>query len=167
MKEVFVADAHCDTAGEMYRKFNLYKSKGHFDLERLSRYSGYLQVFAIWVDPKKETDFIKKRFYEITDNLALQQKENKDIFFLAKSKADIEYSLKNYKYTGLISVEGGEILGDDESFIDVLYEKGVRGLTLTWNYKNNIGCGAGCEVDTGLSEFGKRVVKKLEMFAVM
>ncbi len=162
MNEIFVADAHCDTAGEMYRKFNLYESSSHFDLKRLSGYSGYLQVFAIWTDPKKDVSFIRKRFYETAQNLKHQAEKNKKIFFLAKSKADIEYSIRNYKYTGIISVEGGEILGADESFINILYENGVRCLTLTWNYKNNIGCGAGCETDTGLSEFGKRVIKKLD-----
>lgn len=158
---MFVADAHCDTIGEMYLPLNLYKSKGQLDLKRMSEYDGWLQIFAVWINPENETEFLRKRFGDIKEKFLYQLEENKNIVHLAKSGEEIKKALQRYKCVGVLAVEGGEIIGKDLDYIDFLYNSGVRIITLTWNYENAIGCGADCTEDKGLTEFGKCVLKRM------
>lgn len=161
MKNLFVSDAHCDTIGEMEGKLNLFENSGQLDLKRITEYEKWLQIFAVWTNPKEKCEFIRKRFFESSDKLFTCEKDLKDLFCVAKSGKEIEQCVNTYKCTGILAVEGGEIIGKDIDYIDVLYDRGVKVITLTWNYDNYIGCGAETKDDTGLTEFGKSVVKKM------
>ena len=41
------------------------------------------------------------------------------------------------------------------------YDMGVRIVTLTWNGKNEIGCGSVEDDNSGLTAFGKKLVKNM------
>src|SRR5690606_23473571 len=56
-----------------------------------------------------------------------------DKMMLATSKADVEKAAKENKIAALIGVEGGHMIEDNLNYIDSLYLRGVRYLTLTWN----------------------------------
>ena len=59
------------------------------------------------------------------------------------------------------SIEGGEAIEGSIDKLYEFYEKGVRLMTLTWNHKNEIGCGALSGITDGLTDFGKSVVKEM------
>ena len=86
---------------------------------------------------------------------------------IAKDKDELKKCAKEEKCTGILAVEGGEIIDKDISYLDVLYERGVRIITLTWNYDNAIGCGADCKKDNGLSEFGREVIGEMNKKSII
>ncbi len=59
----------------------------------------------------------------------------RDNFQWVKSAGDLSENRVN----AMLTVEGGEAVGNDLKNLHILYEKGVRMMTLVWNYDNAIG----------------------------
>ncbi|MHB8643665.1 MAG: dipeptidase [Gaiellaceae bacterium] len=58
----------------------------------------------------------------------------------------------------MLSMEGAEPLGYDPSLVEVMWELGVRMLSLTWNRRNPFADGAAETGSGGLSTLGRRLV---------
>ncbi len=65
----------------------------------------------------------------------------------------------NGKMAAFLSVEDISIMG---KYIDEIQELGIRFAMLTWNYENQYGCSSNINQETGLSQKGKEIVKKLD-----
>src|SRR5690606_8193700 len=68
----------------------------------------------------------------------------------------------------LIGVEGGHMIEDNLDYLDSLYRRGVRYMTLTWNNSTSWATSAMLESSKGdslkqkgLTEFGKQVVRRM------
>ena len=135
-----IFDCHCDTLTKaMWSKQNIYKNNLHIDIEKLNVFEKAIQIFAIWLD-RPYLDNAYNNTLKAIDFFNFQIKEYKD--YISK---DI-----NSKIGAVLSIEGGEAVeGSIEKLIN-LYEKGIRLMTLTWNYKNQIGCGALSGFEEGL-----------------
>ena len=92
---------------------------------------------------------------------------NPDIVELATNPADIRRIEKTGKRIALIGIENGYVIGKDISLLEKYYDLGARYMTLCHGGHNDI-CSSsssprtdeGAE-DTGLTEFGKQVVKEM------
>jgi len=123
-------------------------------MEKVKNYGRYSQIFAVWsendkTDDENYEDFFKVKNY-FTENLA----ENNTVL----CKTGLEYAENKNKNRAFLAVEGGKLLSGEISRLDVLYENGVRFLTLVWNGVCKIG--GAFNTDVGLTDFGKEVVKK-------
>ncbi len=149
------ADLHCDTITAAYeREQNFLKNNLHIDIERLSKFKSPTQVFAIWLSKK----YYKNAFYmtnKMIDFFEKQIEENNDFISKIKCFDDIN----NEKINALLSIEGGESIEDNIENLYHFFDRGVRILTLCWNYENNIGFGAFTKSEQGLKPFGKDVVR--------
>jgi membrane dipeptidase len=78
----------------------------------------------------------------------------------------------------MMGVEGGHMIEDDLSKLDSLYKRGVRYMTLTWNNNNSWATSAQYESGNqknenvtpqkkGLSDFGKKVIKRMNELGMM
>ena len=149
MKYIKYTDMHCDTAYEIYKtKSSLAKNNLHIDFKRAKIFAKYSQVFAIWSDDKKSggenyADFFKIKDY-LTENLAAGNIIN---------------------IIAYLAVEGGKLLEDDISRLDVLYNCGVRFLTLVWSGVCDIG--GAYNTDEGLTDFGRKVVRRCEELGII
>jgi membrane dipeptidase len=143
-------DLHCDTAYEIYKtKSGLNKNNYHIDIERTKIYEKYSQIFAVWSDNGKTDDENYEDFFKVRSYLLENLCENDIILFK----------------TAFLAVEGGKLLSDDLSRLDVLYQNGVRFLTLVWNGICKIG--GAFNTDEGLTDFGAKVVIKCEELGVI
>ncbi len=146
-------DCHCDTLTKaMEYHQNLYDNKLHIDIKRLNKFKSPVQIFAIWL----EKQYLSRAF----DNTL------KVIDFFNEQKIKYsEYITSDYndinRLRFILSVEGGEAVEGSLEKLNILYEKGIKLMTLTWNYKNEIGSGALSECGDGLTEFGKSVVREM------
>ena len=64
----------------------------------------------------------------------------------------------------LLSIEEGGILNQERERLNVLHERGVRLITLTWNYENCLGFPNSTDAGTmakGLKPFGKEIVEAM------
>lgn len=148
-----IFDCHCDTITKaMWSQQNIYKNNLHIDIEKLKTFEKAVQVFAIWLDEKYLSEAYKNTLKTI-DFYNSQLEEYKEYISLNINNDD--------KIGAILSIEGGEAIEGSLEKLRVFYEKGVRLMTLTWNYKNEIGNGALSGFDEGLSDFGKRVIKEM------
>jgi membrane dipeptidase len=155
-------DLHCDTALRIYiKKSGLCKNDLHVDAEKAKIYNKYSQIFAIWSDSDKTDDENYEDFFKIRDYFIERCSEN-DIMLCTTLE---EYEEHKNKNRAILSVEGAKLLSDDINRLDVLYEHGVRFLTLMWNGICKIG--GAFNTDEGLTDFGREVVKKCEELGII
>lgn len=139
-----VVDMHCDTISVLWErreegeKVSLQENNLHVDLKRL-RESGYLlQNFALFVDRGKCTHPWEK----VCQLHRLYQEElskNADLIAPVYHFADISVNEAAGKMSSLLTVEEGAVCGGEIDKLHRLYQMGVRMLTLTWNYPNELG----------------------------
>ena len=155
-------DLHCDTLYESHKRgVSLTQNELHLDFKRLCKYSPFCQVLAMWSDSKIDCDTAYKHFFEahekLTNELASANEDGISIR-LATNAHDLEAAENNGENALFLAVEGGKLIGDDLSRLDMLYESGVRFLTLVWNDPCKIGGVNGD--DEGLTDFGVSVVER-------
>ena len=67
-----------------------------------------------------------------------ETKENKKLK-LIKTAKELEYAEREELNLALLTVEEGGVLNGNRNRLEELYQRGVRLITLTWNYENCIG----------------------------
>jgi membrane dipeptidase len=93
-------------------------------------------------------------------------------FCMATKAGDIERAKAEGCVAGLMTIEGGEAIGESLDDLRAFYDRGVRLMTLTWNRRNAIGRGAGAgdpKVDGtgGLTNFGRKVIAAMEALGMI
>ena len=134
-----IVDMHCDTISRLYQNGeDLGRNSGHIDLEKM-RHSGYtLQNFALFINLEQT----REPFETVLQMAALFEREmekGKEWIAPVCSCADIEKNRKAGKVSALLTVEEGGVCQGKLSRLEELYGLGVRMLTLTWNYPNELG----------------------------
>lgn len=164
----FIIDAHCDTITKIiHKKENLYKNKYQVDLERLQLFSNPIQFFAIWLHPRFYRNPLLQTM-KIIDFFYEEIKKNSSIIAYAASFKDIEKNISQNKISAVLTVEGGEALEGELEILKILYRLGVRSMTLTWNYQNEIAHGAIEEgLENGLTDFGIELIKEMNKLGII
>lgn len=67
-----------------------------------------------------------------------ETKENKKLKIIKTAK-ELEYAEREELNLALLTVEEGGVLNGNRNRLEELYQRGVRLITLTWNYENCIG----------------------------
>lgn len=141
-----VADMHCDTISEilydrkadMPKGITLRKNGLHIDLEKMKKGDYLVQNFALFVEMKKrENPF--EWCMELADTFYTELAENSDLIVPAKSYGDIVKNMEGGRMSALLTVEEGGACKGNPAFLRDFYRLGVRMLTLTWNYPNELG----------------------------
>ncbi len=156
-----IIDMHCDTIFKIEKQnCNLRENHLHIDLKKLKQSNYLLQNFALYV-PLKEFD---KNYNDITssdknplkDVLTLadcyykQLEANQDLIAPVYTYEDIQKNEKAGKISALLTIEEGGVCLGSLSVLRMLYRLGVRMMTLTWNFPNEIGY-----PNFGINEEGK------------
>ena len=165
MKRIF--DAHCDTISKLFNQgAELKKSNLHLDLERMSKFYTYIQVFAAFIDKNKVVGSYVNYALKLFDKYYFEIEKNKGLINPILSSDDLTNTENGGVYS-ILSIEGGEMLEGSLSTISMFYRLGVRLITLTWNYANEISDGI-CEArGGGLTDFGKSAVKMMEDLGIL
>jgi membrane dipeptidase len=168
--DAIVADTHNDVLlrameGE---DISVETRVGHSDLVRLKKGGVDIQVFAVWVDPIAFEKKPFKRAKDMIDTLYSIARRNSDKIAVVRNSAELEKALAEGKICAVIGVEGGHAIENSIEKLEELYKLGVRYLGLTWNNSTDWASSAFDETTnpdkvkiTGLSEFGKKVVEKM------
>lgn len=140
-----IADMHCDTVSRIFESGEgLFRNGAHVDIEKL-KIGGYtLQNFALFIDKQRtEALFQTPSPFEAVMRMAdLYEEElakNSGTIAPVYTYEDIERNEKDGKISALLTVEEGAVCQGELSKLRALYQRGVRMLTLTWNYKNELG----------------------------
>ena len=134
-----VIDMHCDTISRLLEKREeLLQNTGHLDLKRMKE-SGYLlQNFGLFVELSKDRDPWEKlgARYELYER---EMEKNQALIGKVLQYSDIERNEREGKLSALLTVEEGAVCKGEIEKLEELYAKGVRMLTLTWNFPNELG----------------------------
>lgn len=172
-------DMHCDTLSEIRKqKKELRINDLCVDLERLRRSGACGQFFACFVNAaayglKKKTaperDVWDRAYREVLSMLGQAYREQDENFIIAGTadfftKQTWPEMEKTEILYGMLTVEEGGVLNGRIERLDELYERGVRLVTLTWNYENCIGSPNSrnpAVMEKGLTKFGINVVNRM------
>ena len=150
------------------------RGKTHSDLARFKKGGVDVQVFSIFCDERfgKDTAF-KYANIEI-DSLYAIVNRNPDKMMMVTSPEDLQKAVLQKKLGCMLGVEGGHMIEDNLAYLDALYQRGVRYMTLTWNNSTAWATSAMDETTRkdslqhkGLTEFGKQVVKRMNQLGMM
>ena len=93
-------------------------------------------------------------------------KENSDLCEQATSIAEMEEIWKKGKIAIFFGFQNGSPIEDNLDYLEIFYRLGIRFIMLTYNKQNFIGCGGGESKDGGLTDFGKKVVKRMNELGI-
>lgn len=155
-----VFDSHCDTLSKILdENKSINKNDLHFDVERAKKNTkSFVQIFAAF-------SYGENSFRRVNDLIGAYHRMLRENSFI-KHINSID-DLKDASFYSVLSIEGGDAIGSEMENLDYFYNLGVRCMTLTWNYSNSIADGILSEEDRGLSDFGRKVVKKMNSLGMM
>lgn len=179
-----VIDLHCDTLSELYyaRKcgvpMQFAESPLHIDLKKLQQGDYLLQCFAMFINLGESQDPLVAAL-EQADIFRQIMEKYADAIGQVKTWEDLQENRKKGRISAMLTVEEGACCKGNLSVLHVLYSLGVRIMTLTWNYENdlawpNVVPGDGmklfpCAADEehGLKDKGYAFIEEMERLGIL
>jgi len=177
-KKAIVIDTHNDfisTGIEKNKSFDMeLKGSTHSDLNRMKIGGIDIQIFSIFCDENYGMGTANAFANREIDTLYATVQRNPSKMMIVKTPEDLSSAVKSGKLGSMIGVEGGHMIEDKMEYLEALYNRGARYMTLTWNNstswassaaderaKNNLGR------PYGLTTFGKELVKKMNALGMI
>jgi len=142
------------------------------DLARARKGGLDAQFFSVWVSreyyrPKSHAGLAVSRANHIIDLIQDQVRRHSDRLELASSADDIRRIAASGKLAALMGIEGGYAIEDDLDVLRDFYNRGVRYMTLTWDFSHSWADSSGSALvgiprrNGGLTDFGREVVRTM------
>ncbi len=176
-----IIDLHCDTISrleESGQEETLAGNSFHVDLNKLEEGGYLLQTFAMFVDKARYPDAYG-RCRRLLARFEKEMEQNKDRIGPVKTYGSLLKNEAGGRLSALLSIEEGAVCQADISKPGEFYDRGVRMMTLTWNYKNGLAYPnhlpeyeRGCAVmepdrENGLTETGILFVEEMERLSMI
>lgn len=132
-------DLHCDTASKIfYENLNIKNERCKANINNLRKGESLGQVFAFFIDQKLNNDPYDE-FIKLYNNFIKEIKENSNEIEIVRNLEELNNAEKEGKIGAFLSIEEGEVIKGNIDNLRKVYDMGVRILTITWNYKNQLG----------------------------
>ena len=164
-------DLHCDTMSKLVElgpTTLLRKNELNVDIGKLQAGNFAAQFFALFIDMAK-TENPLEYCLKMVDRFHMELAENQTTICLATNHAELLKNQSDGNISAFLTIEEGGALKGSLSNLRNFYRLGVRLLTLTWNYPNELGFPnalAECR-DKGLTEFGREVVAEMNRLGMI
>jgi membrane dipeptidase len=162
-------DLHCDTASRLYYEGEkLKENKFSVDIKKLKEGKANGQVFAHFIELDKCKNPYEE-FLSMHNNFLKEINDNKDSISIVTNIDELKLVNNEGKIGAFLSIEEGEVLEGRVERVKEVYDKGIRIITLTWNFPNKIGYPNVDFIhkDKGLSECGKDIVAEMERVGII
>ena len=171
MDNIFIVDGHCDSLihyVEGERTLHDPLEGGHWDTIRAKQAGISLQFFAAYIGETYKPTMSTWRGLQLIEGAHRFIGDHPEEVFLVLGKQDLQKVPDPTRIGILLSVEGGEILGQNLFMLDIIYKLGVRALGLTWNQRNALADGIG-EINTQsrLTNLGQEVVLHMNKLGML
>lgn len=174
-KDAILVDTHNDILAKILETGYILDEdltgKTQSDLNRCQKGGMDLQFFSIWSDGNRLNPFAYAM--RQMDTLDAVAKRNPDKIVKVANLKQIKKAVKQNKIAAMFGIEGGHQIENDIAKLDILYNRGVRYMTLTWNNSTDWASSAADETNLnftshkGLNDFGKQVVKRMNELGMM
>lgn len=157
-------DFHCDTVDQLisHEGSSLFRNDFSVDIERLKKGEAKGQFFALFIQ-KERHQSVYDRCQSMYEKLINELKNNQEQISLAASYKDFKKNEEDDKISAFISIEEGGAIEGSIDKLEEFYNKGVRLITLTWNFENELGYPNAIKgfMDKGLKSFGIETVTRM------
>jgi membrane dipeptidase len=177
-QKALVVDTHNDVlSSATMRGLNIendLRGQTHSDIARWKQGGVDVQVFSVFCDERygKGTAFAYAN-REIDSLYAVVQR-NPAALMLVSTPTQLQQAVQQGKMACMIGVEGGHMIEDNITYLDSLYKRGARYLTLTWNNSTSWASSAKDETagtvpnaKKGLNDLGKQIVRRMNQLGMM
>ncbi|MBK1809299.1 dipeptidase [Clostridium sp. YIM B02505] len=157
-------DLHCDTALKLLgdKDAKLRENQFSVDIMKLKAGNAKAQFFALFLE-KDQCGDIKNDCIDMYKRLVSELDENQSDIALVRNYDQYLKCQNENKLGAFITIEEGGAIAGDINNLKEFYDMGIRLITLTWNFENEIGY-PHCKKeysDKGLKPFGIEVIKKM------
>lgn len=165
-----IIDLHCDTIMHLMDQpeLKLQKNNLSVDIQKLKKANALAQFFALYIDLVEQPNALQ-HCLSMLDRFHQEMAVNSREIALARNYEEIFINQQAGKVSAFLTIEeGGALQGRLENLRN-FYRLGVRLITLTWNYPNEIGY-PNCErkyASQGLTQFGQQVVAEMNQLGMM
>ena len=171
-----VIDMHCDTmkaildGREVDKNINLKHNNLSVDIEKMKQGDYMLQVFAAYTNMQEGDSLVNcLRTIDLFHN---EIEANKEDIGIVLSYNDILKNIEQNKMSALLSIEEGACCKGDVRLLRNFYRLGVRMMTLTWNYENELGfpneiIDEKLVLDRGLKNKGFEFIEEMENLGII
>ncbi|MDO4332275.1 MAG: dipeptidase [Eubacteriales bacterium] len=171
-------DMHCDTllCTITDGKDDMYSLPGGMlDIRRLKEAGALAQFFAIFFpapsdELMKELDTDEKYFQALYHTFRNTLEKNSDLIRFAGNYEDVVRNEKDGRVSAFLTLEDGRMIQNDLARLQEFYQKGVRLITLTWNFENCFGYPNAKDpqlMNLGLKPFGKEAVEEMNRLGML
>lgn len=159
---MYIIDFHCDALLKLWEAKGTLRFSDSTQLDtnkvRLQRGKVMVQCFAIFIEPDIKSDQKFQCVLEQIDYFYQEVLGKNPEMKQIKSWADFD-QLKPGEIGAMLTLEGVDAIGNDLTKLRILYQLGVMSVGLTWNNANLAADGAGEPRGSGLTLFGKEIVR--------
>ncbi len=157
-----VIDMHCDTIAELYcataptarqtaddpapihspaleKRPSILDGDLHVNLEKMEKGGYGLQNFALFTHLERVGERPFEYCMKLADIFFQEMGAHEDRIGVVRSWQDIQENWEKGRMSALLTVEEGGVCQGELAFLRILYQLGVRMMTLTWNFKNELG----------------------------
>ena len=168
---MYAIDLHCDTMSKLAERGRtslLRENDLNVDIAKLQAGNFAAQFFALFVDMAKTSNPLEYCL-QMVDRFHPELADNRQSIRLATNQAELVANQAEGKISAFLTIEEGGVLKGELANLRNFHRLGVRLLTLTWNYPNEIGSPNAlpeCR-DKGLTEFGREVVAEMNRLGML
>ena len=177
-KKAIVIDTHNDfisTGIEKNKSFDMaLKGITHSDLNRMKTGGIDIQIFSIFCDENYGNGTAYAFANREIDTLYATVQRNPSKMMIVKTPEELSSAVQAGKLGSMIGVEGGHMIEDHIDYLEALFNRGARYMTLTWNNSTSWASSAADERAKrnlgrpyGLTTFGKEIVKKMNALGMI
>ncbi len=178
-----VVDMHCDTIAEIYERrqkgevISLRDNDLHIDLNKMAAGDYLLQNFALFTHLGREARPFDHAM-ELLDTFYQEVEDNGDLIGVVRTWKDIEENRRRGRMSAMLTIEEGGVCEGKLAHLRNFYRLGVRMMTLTWNFPNELGYPNNMNVEgsatmgevdavRGLTETGVEFVSEMERLGMI
>jgi len=145
-----------------YKIDNLQYCKWSREVFQINREAG---LDAVHVTVVYHEDF--DEFNSRVDEWNKHFKDNSDLIFLGKSYKDIEKAKNENKTAIFFGFQNCSPIEDDIGLVEKVYDLGCRFMQLTYNNQSLLATGCFENIDSGVTNFGKEVIKEMNRLGLV
>lgn len=166
-----IIDFHCDTIMKLMDKrgdLNLRANNLNVDICKLKKAKSLAQFFALFVEMDRVADPLEYCLLMVDKFYEEIEKNSRDIA-LATNYHDFMDNMNKNIISAFLTIEEGGVLKGKIEQLRNFYRLGVRLITLTWNFPNEIGFPSKDEKDRdkGLTDFGLQVISEMNTLGMI
>ncbi len=171
-------DLHCDTLAKLakpYGRGTILENPYSVDLVRLEAADSLIQCFSTFFHSGRYPGPVREKlaFRKAQQRIDLFEKQQKYCggrLLWIRSRGDIARCRFEHKTGALLTMEDAVPIGGRMENLTHFYERGIRLITLTWNYENAVGypnSKNASVMEKGLKPFGLDLLAQMEELGII